>query len=143
MNARTLTWAFVIGALYVTWPIVGKRTGASTAWITNMVVLGTLFMTAALSNKQLTHGPGCAWKVIGVLIFAGCLNGFAVYFYSKNVNDPAVPSGVFLITVYIFMVILAPILDWILNGTTLTLRQCCGVGVVLGGIWLMKKPAVI
>jgi len=139
MNTSTVLWAALIAASYIAWPLLGKWSGATATWVSCLVTAGTLIGTFTLNANRLIKEPVCSLRAITIVLIAGVVNGVAVYFYSYKVNDQTVPAGVFLMTVYIFMVVYAPTLDWLLNGTTLSARQFCGLGVALVAIYLLRK----
>ncbi len=139
MDLTTLLWAAGIAATFVAWPVIGKYSGASGAWIGIIVVAGSLVTTAIFGLKELTSGPMFTLKALVLLVMAGLLNGAAVYYYSVKATSTAIPTGVFIVTMSIMMVIFAPILDWLLNGNALSIRQCAGIAAAVVAIYLLQN----
>jgi len=73
----------------------------------------------------------------GWLLLAGLVNGVAVYFYAVKAADPQVPTGPFIMTLIVLMVMLTPLFNYLLNGDVLSVRQWLGLGMALLAIFLL------
>lgn len=138
MDMSSVLWALGIAAVYAVWPIIGKYSGASGAWISSLVVIGTLLSTGGLSYVGLTEGRFPTIKAIILLIIIGIVNGAAVYFYSMKTSDPNISTGAFIVLVTIFMVVMAPFLDLAFNGSAISLRQWGGIVVAAVAVYLLQ-----
>ena len=137
MNSTTLVTAGLIATVYAGWGILAKWSGSSGVWISILVTFGTFAAAMTLSAPQLAKEPLIGTKALLILFLAGAANGAAMYFYSLKAADPMVPTGVFLMTVFVLMVVVTPILDWGLNGSMLSSRQVLGVGMAVVAIYLL------
>ena len=142
MNAPALTlvqllWALGIASAFVLWPILGKFSQASGAWINALVIIGTAFSGIGLSYPVMKGQPIPSVHALGWLIVAGVINGAAVYFYATKAVEVGVPTGVFIMTVIILMVVMTPVFNYLLNGEILSVRQWAGLGAALLAIFLL------
>ena len=116
MNISTLITAFFIASVFAGWPIIGKFSGLSGEYVGTLACLGTTVAMAALSAKQLLSTDSLTPKAITIMLVAGAANGIGVYFYARKAADKLIPTADFVATVCIFMVMIAPVQHWILNG---------------------------
>lgn len=137
MNLTSLLTAVMIAVGFVGWPVIGKYSKASGAWVGTFAMVVTTIVVAIISHRQLflsTPSP----KAFLVLTLAAVVNGVAVCLYSAKTTDPSIQSGAFVVVVATLMVIFAPILDWILNGSIPSLRQVGGFALAALAIYLIK-----
>mgnify|MGYP000918095625 FL=1 len=139
MTTSTILWAAFIALAYALWPILGKWSNASGQWVNTLVVGASFLPVAALSANQMIKAPLTSPKAFVLLVLAGIMNGFAVYVYGMKATDEKVPTGAFVMTVSIMFFVVAPIIDWIMNGTTLSAKQMFGVGMAGVAIYMLKS----
>jgi len=137
MNVSTILMAVFIATAYAAWPVVGSYSRASGGWIGTVVVIATGITVAICSAKQLISFPNT--KAILLLLIAGAINGVAVYLYSCKVADVTVPTAAFVVTVAVFMSVIAPLLSWLLNGAIPTFYQTLGYGLAMSAIYFLNK----
>lgn len=147
MTFGTYVWAISISAVFAGWPVLARWAGTSGAWMGTLVMFGSALITAACSSRQLIDGPVLTMKVFWILLGLGALNGLAVYIYSIKAADPEVPIGVFLMTIFILMIVEAPLIEWIFNNKMelklfpfRDIRSIAGLFLSLGGVYLLSAP---
>lgn len=138
MNIQNSLLAFLIAAGFVGWGMLGKYSQANSGWVGTIAMAVTAVIVAALSIKNLRVGTPNI-KIIAILIVAGLINGVAAWFYSTKVTDPLISTATFMTSVFIFMVILAPAFDWLLNGATPTINQIIGYSLAIAAIIFLNK----
>lgn len=138
MNITLILWAVGIALCFTFWPILGKFSGASGAWVGTLVVLATSTTTVLLGVKEMIQGPMFTVRACVLLVVAGLINGAAVYSYSVKTADPNVPTGTFIVIMTICMTILTPLLDWLMNGSVLSVKQCAGIVLAVVSIYLLS-----
>jgi len=116
-------WALGIASAFVFWPIIGKYSQASGAWVNTLVIVGSTIGGVYLAYPAMQDQPLPTITAFGWLLLAGVLNGIVVYFYSLKAVDPQVPTGAFIMTVIISMLVLTPLLNYVLNGDVLSIKQ--------------------
>lgn len=136
MNTATLFHAILIAAAFVGWPIIGNYSKTNAGWIGTTVVITTALTVSFMSSKQLGVVPDI--KSLIMLSVAGIINGIAVYFYSAKIAN-STAAGLLVVMVSIFMVMLAPIFDWAINGKILSLTKISGIGMGIVAIYLLSK----
>lgn len=136
--ASWILWAVGIAFAFTVWPILGKVSGASGAWVGTLVVAGTLITTLIFGAKDMVQGPLFTLKALVILALAGLVNGAAVYYYSVKAVDPGVPTGIFVATMVVLMALMAPLIDWMVNGNTINAKQIAGLGAAVVAIYLLK-----
>lgn len=142
MNTPTLTlahilWALGIASTFVSWPILGKYSQASGAWINTIVLVGSAIGGIVLAYPNMKGMPLPTTKALILLLVAGLLNGAAVYFYAVKAVDPLIPSVPFIMTVTVLMVMTTPIFGYFLNGDVLSIRQWLGLFSAIIAIFLL------
>lgn len=138
MSTANLLMAILIALCFAGWPIIGKYSQSSGAWVATLVGAGTALAIALLSSRQLSSSTPTA-KAFAILAIAGVINGTAVYFYAVKTSDLAVPTGIFVLVVAVLIACWAPLLDWALNGTIISLRQTLGLACATMAIYLLGK----
>jgi hypothetical protein len=138
-----MAWQEVFEAALVamgmaSWPILGKYSQASAAWIgaVVMAVTGLVAILIALLQGGLQGASIPAPSKLLLLISAGLVNGVATYRYASRARMEG-QTGKYLVLVAILIVIEAPFFDMILNRSTLTVRQWTGVGCGIACVYLL------
>ncbi len=138
MSIGTLIVAIFIATIFAAWPIVGRSTGMSGSWIAAIVMLGTAFSASLLTAKELFNTPFPAARPFIFLLVVSLINGLAVWLYAVKAADKNIPTiSTFLVTVAILVMIIAPTLDWMLNGAVPTPKQFTGFVVAVGAVYLL------
>lgn len=138
MKPSYLPIALFIAFGFATWPIIGKYSQASGAWVGTVAAVMTSLVVVVMSCQKLT-APFPTTKAWLLLVFAGALNGVACYVYAVKTADPAVPSGIFVVCVAVLLAVCAALLDWALNGSVPTLRQITGFICAGASIYLLGR----
>jgi hypothetical protein len=81
MNASALSlahvlWALGIGTAFAFWPILGKYSRASGAWVYIVVIVGSAIGGIGLAYSSLKEQPMPAMSAFRILLVAGMVNGF-------------------------------------------------------------------
>ena len=139
MSFAHILWALGIASAFVIWPVLGKYSQASGAWVNTLVLVGTAIGGISLAFPNLRGHPTPTSTAVAWLLIAGLLNGAAVYFYAVKAVDPQVPTGAFIMTVIMSMVILTPVFNYLLNGDVLSVRQWFGLCAALLAIYLLAS----
>jgi len=121
----------------VAWPVLGKYSGASGAWITIVILVGSAIGGIGPAFPETRGQVMPTTTAFGWLLLAGLVNGVAVYFYAVKAADPQVPTGPFIMTLIVLMVMLTPLFNYLLNGDVLSVRQWLGLGMALLAIFLL------
>lgn len=137
MNLTNVVVAFLIAIGFTAWPIVGKYSGASGAWIGVITLGGATMVIALLSIKDMVTFP--TTKAMAMLAIAAIANGIAAYAYTSKITDPAIQASVFVVTVSVCMAITTPLIDWCLNGTIPGTHKMAGFAVAILAIYLLGK----
>lgn len=141
MNASVLSpahilWAFGIGTVFVFWPVLGKYSQVSGAWVTTIVIVGSTIASIGFSYSSL-NGPMPTLGASGILLIAGMMNGAAFYLHSIRVTDPRIPTGPYIMAVIITMVVMTPLFNYLLNGVMLSVKQWLGLGAAILSVILL------
>ena len=128
-----------IGLIYLIWPIFGKWSGAPGFWVGTLACFGTFLASLALSARAMSKAPIGNVGIVFGLLLVGFINGLAVYLYSIKSTDPTVPTGLFVTTVCISMVVGAPVVDYTLNHQAISGRQMLGIAMAIGSIFLISR----
>ncbi len=141
MNFQSLFAAVLIAFCFAGWPVVSKYSGAPGVWVGVIVTIGGALATLTFSflSKQMSVLQLPSIKAIVILVIAGALNGTAFYFYSLKVADPKISTAVFITIVAILMTVIAPLLDWALNGVVPNLQKTFGYAFAALAIYLLIK----
>jgi len=139
MNFSTVAKAVFISMGFTGWPIIGRYSGATGGWV-GIIVLGATVITVGIfSAKEMASIPAPGLKAITLLVVAGIVNGIAFYLYSMTTTDSSVPTGVFVVTVSLLMVTVAPVLDYIFNEGTFSRNQVAGLGFAFIAILMLSR----
>jgi len=139
MNIQVISTAIFIAFGFVGWTIIGSYSRACGSWIGTIVMLSTAAAVALLSSKQLINVVAPNGKAWILLLVAGVINGVAVYLYSNKIADITVPTAAFVVTVSILMVVIAPFLNWLINGAVPNYHQTLGFGFAAIAIYFLSK----
>ncbi|MEK7650000.1 MAG: hypothetical protein AAB367_03545 [Patescibacteria group bacterium] len=137
MNFGMVLPAALIALAFVTWPIIGKYSGITGAWVGVLASVGTLTLVAVFSGRALATPPTLRGATL--LLAAGAINGVAVFFYSMKTSDPQISTGVIVVITSMMMVVWAPILDRVLNGSAFSPHQIFGFGAAALAIYLLGR----
>lgn len=135
--AAQLVWALFCATAFVVWPTIGKFSGATGHWINTIVLVGSTITGVALAYPAMRAQPLPSLKAVVLISIAGLINGAAVYVYSMMTADPKIPTGTFISTVTMMMVVIGFVLAVILTGQEWTIRHIAGMTLALVGIWLI------
>jgi drug/metabolite transporter (DMT)-like permease len=139
MRSDVILMAIVIAFGFVGWPIIGSYSRAHGSWIGMLAISSTALAFAGLSFRQLINVVPPNTKAIVLLLVAGIINGGAVYLYTAKIADTTVPTAAFVVIVSIFMVIVAPLLNWMLNSAVPSFQQGLGFLLAMAAIYFLKQ----
>lgn len=125
MNITNVLWAFLAACSFVSWPIVGKMVQANGMWTISIVTTASATIALMLSGRELSSGKPANYALY-LLVAVGAFNGIGSYFFARKTSDPTGVTSAFMVLVSVWMVVLAPILDWLLNGATPSNWQVAG-----------------
>ncbi|MDD3531043.1 MAG: hypothetical protein PHV99_00385 [Candidatus Pacebacteria bacterium] len=137
LNLSHILWALGIGTAFVMWPIVGKYSQATGAWVNTIVIIGSAIGGIAFAYTSIRVQPIPTLYACLILLAAGAINGAAVYYYSMKAADPQVPTGQFIMTVIIMMVVVSPLFNYLVSGETLSAKQWVGLGTTILSVFLL------
>lgn len=129
--------AWLAATAFVAWPIVGKYSGIGGHWVNIVVLSGSTLAGIAMAYPQVRGEPLPSFRGLGVVLLAALANGAAVYLYSLKTSDPNVPTGSFIVTVTLMMVVMGFLLSVILTGQHATPRQLAGLALAVFAVWLI------
>ena len=138
MNLGTVLIALLIATAYSGWPIIGRFSGLTGGLVGVLACTGTLFAVSIMSAKEFSGLSAFTLKSILLMLVAGAINGTAVYFYSVKAADKTISTAAFIAIVCIFMVLVAPLQHWLLNGEVPTWRQVIGFGLAGLAVYFLK-----
>lgn len=121
----------------VCWPMLSKVSGTPAAWVTTLVLIGTLIGNLAVGWNDMAKSPLFSPWSFGIMMVAGLVNGVAVYYYGAKSADPTIPSWIFVASINIMMVVFAAVLGSVVGWSLPTLRQLSGIILAGIGIYLI------
>ena len=139
MDLKTLAVAIFSALGFVAWPIIGNYSGASGGWVATIMIWGTAIVITLLSRNELRNGSLPNARAMLILLFAGVINGAAVYCYALKAADKKVDTAAFVIAVSILMIMWAPVLDWALKGTIPTPRKIGGFVLAAFVVYVLSE----
>ena len=144
MNTATLSithvlYAFGIGSASALWPIIGRYSGAPGTWINTVVIIGSAISGIALAYPSMREQPLPSMNAIWVLLFAGLVNGAAVYYYSVKAADPHVPMNAFIVTTIVMMIVMTLAFNFLLNGVVPSVKQGLGLTFAVLAVILLAS----
>jgi hypothetical protein len=139
MNQRSFAEALLVAFGMAAWPILGKYSQAGSAWVGTTVMLGTAIAVAALAAGLGGFGntPVPSGRAFLLLAAASLANGAAMYIYTRRANT-ASKTGAYLVLVAVLVVLEAPIIDLVLNKSTLTAKEWLGVACGIICVYLLS-----
>lgn len=138
MGIQNIFLAIFIATGFSAWGIIGRFSGATGPWIGLSIIVSTAIPVVIFSCDKLSGSMPNA-KAMTCLIVAGIINGIAFQVNSNKMADENIPSGTFLVVVYISMVVIAPLLDWIFNKSIPTSNQWLGFTLAICAVTLLSK----
>ncbi len=139
MTGRVIISAVVVALAFAAWPLLGRESRVSGAWMAFAVMGGSAVLIAMLSASQLSTAvpSGRAWWLLAA---AAIVNGVAVYVYAWRAADPAVPTAPFLVMVSVVQVTAIPLIAWAMpGGLAPTLRQAAGFVCAAAAVYLLAR----
>lgn len=138
MNIGNILIAAGIALGFVGWPIIGHYSKAGSMWVGNIVMIGTAVVFALLSFNQYNGAIMPGWKALVFLGIATLVNGLAIFFYTAKATNPAINTAVFVVTVSVLMVVIAPLLHLAINHIMPTWRQGAGYILAIAAIYFLN-----
>lgn len=139
MNPQNLIFAVITAIIFCSWPILAKYAGTSLAYTNLIIYTGGLIATVVMVGKRLAVEPVCSFKGLLMVGIASLINGFAIWVYTLKAIDKETNTALFVATVSIVGVVMAPIINIFVNNEQLTTKQWLGVALAIIVVWLMKK----
>jgi len=139
LSINHVLYAFGIGSAYALWPIIGRYSGAPGTWINTVVLVGSAVSGIALAYPSMKEQSLPGMHAVWILLFAGLVNGAAVYFYSVKAADPHVPMNAFIITTIVMMVVMTLAFNFLLNGVMPSVRQGFGLAFAVLAVILLAS----
>ena len=139
MTGRVVLSAVFVALAFAAWPLLGRESLVSGAWMASVVMGGSAVLIVMLSASQLAIGmpTGRAWWLLGAAAIA---NGVAVYVYASQAANPTVPAASFIVLVSVLQVTAIPLLAWALpGGLAPTMRQAAGFVCAAAAVYLLAK----
>lgn len=131
-------WAIGIALAFASWPLVGAYAGTTAIWLGVITASFTVLPQLVLGYDAMANGPALTTKAFLILAAAGIFNGLGVYFYSIKLSDVTVNTTVFVITMLMMLMIWTPLLNWMMNGVTISGRQMAGLGLAMVAVYLLN-----
>lgn len=139
MTWRVITSAVFVALAFATWPLLGRESRVTGAWLAVAVMGGSAVLIGMLSASQLSTAvpSGRAWWLLAA---AALVNGVAVYIYAARTADPSVPTAQFLVIVSVLQITAIPLIAWALpGGLAPTFRQAAGFVCAAAAVYLLAK----
>ncbi len=138
MTPRTLLSAVFVALAFAAWPLIGRESRVSGAWMATGVMVGSAVTVALLSATQLSQVP--AGRALWVLGAAAVVNGLAVFVYASSAADPLVPTGPFIVIVSVLQVAAVAGIAWMMpGGRAPSLREALGFVLAAAAVYLLAK----
>lgn len=138
MTARTLLSAVIVAFAFAAWPLIGRASRVSGAWMATAVMAGSALTVALLSSSQLSQWPST--RALWILGAAAVVNGIAVFVYASSAADPLVQAGNFIVIVSVLQVAAVALIVWMLpGGHAPTLREAAGFAFAAAAVYLLAK----
>jgi len=125
----------VTALCFAAWPLIGRATGASGAWVTVVVMLVTPIVAGVPQYKQLSELP--SWQGIGILILAGACNGIGMVAYGKIVTDRQFEMSGLAPASLVGMVVLIMLGGVLFFHEPITARKILGLVLACIAVWLL------
>lgn len=138
MTPRTMLSAVFVAIAFAAWPLIGRESRVSGAWMATGVMVGSALTVALLSSTQLSQVP--TGRALWVLGAAAIVNGLAVFVYASSAADPTVATGPFIVIVSVLQVVAVAFIAWMLpGGHAPTLREAAGFALAAVAVYLLAK----
>ena len=138
MTTRTLLSAAFVALAFAAWPLMGRESRVSGAWMATAVMVGSALAVTVLSSTQLSQWPSS--RALWILAAAAVVNGLAVFVYASSAANPAVVVGPFIVVVSVMQVAVVPFLVWVMpGGRAPSLRQVVGFAFAAVAVYLLAK----
>lgn len=121
----------------VSWPLLAKVSNTPAAWVTTLVLIGTLIGNLAVGWQDMTKSSLFTLESFSIMMVAGIVNGIAVYYYGAKSADPNIPSWIFVASINILMVVFAATIGSVISWSLPSLRQVTGIFIAGIGIYLI------
>ncbi len=121
----------------VSWPLMAKVSNTPAAWVTTLVLIGTLIGNLVVGWNDMVKSPLFSMWSFGIMMVAGVVNGIAVYYYGAKSADPTIPTWALVASINILMVGFAALLGSAISWSFPTLRQFAGIILAGIGIYLI------
>jgi drug/metabolite transporter (DMT)-like permease len=138
MTILDVLFALFIAICFDSWPILANHTGVGGGWISVIVTMTTALVILACSTRDVFGGNPPSRRAVLLLVVGGVMNGIGFILYAGKMSDQSVSPAAFIASVLMLMVICTPVLDWAVNGHTITGRQLCGFGLAAASIYLIQ-----
>ena len=139
MNLATFSITVFIAAAYVAWPNLSKPLGVSPGLIAFIVIVAALVVILITAPREIAQIRTMPPKAMFWIVAIAIANGVAIYLQASRAADPHIATGIFLVTIFLLQTAFAPIVDWLINGTSLTPRQMAGLALAMPTMWLLAK----
>lgn len=130
--------ALLIGFCFVSWAIVGNRF-ASGPLAGTVVMIVTALAVTLFSVHKIRIEEWQNWKILVLLLILGIANGYGVTRYATRLAMPDTPMAAFAVMVSIFMVVIAPILEYLVSGKGVSLNHLIGYFLAGGAIYFLGR----
>ncbi len=134
-----LSSTVMIAIAFVAWQALARFSGAPTAWIGPLVLLGSLVGGGLLGLNGMATGPDIVWKSVLIVFCLGLVNGVAVHFNVINLTNPEIPTGTYLLVLTIMMAVLGPLIDALFAWTLPSPWKLAALGTGALTIYLAGK----
>jgi len=138
MTTRTILSAVFVAIAFAAWPLIGRESRASGAWMATAVMIGSALTVTLLSSSQLSALPNS--RTLWVLAAAAVVNGLAVFVYASSAADPMVAAGPFIVIVSVLQVAAVALIAWMMpGGHAPSLREATGFVFAAIAVYLLAK----
>ena len=130
--------------MFVAWPNLAKSLDVKPGPVTVVIVIMTLVAVTFADPGGIAGVKTISLKALVVIVVVGVFNGAAVYLYAATSADKAIPTSVFLGTIFVLQVLTAILFDRVLNGQQLSREQFCGLFLAIPTLWLLaqRSPSI-
>ncbi len=139
MNPKVFGLAVFIAAAYVGWPNLAKPLGIKPGLVAVIIVAVAMVVVLATSYKDISSVSTISAKGLIILLLVGLANGLAIYLFAKISADKQIQTSIFLVTVFVMEVTLAPVIDWLATGAKPTNLQYVGLALAVPALILLSQ----
>lgn len=137
MNSFPLLSTIGIAFAFVAWQALAKSSGAPSAWVGPLVLLGSLIGTLMFGWRGMTTSSELAWKSAALVLILGLVNGLAVHYNVVNLTNSAIKTGSYLLVLTVLMAVFGPLIDAALHRTLPSPRELAAIGTGILTIYLI------